>query len=136
MNDPISPLTAKPPRYLLESDSSDEEGQGAYASSSRTKPPVAQPTISWDPSDGDAHGQEVDEVVIGVGQAGKYIAKKAGLAGNGDLGLVLHGARGKRVVARAWRSESGWIASAEEAQGEQAWTVAQALTARLKTKRW
>ena len=79
MNDPLSPFDVPPPRYLLESDSSDEEGQGIYgAGSSKPRRPAVSPSITVEHAvQADLGGAgEVREVVLGVGQAGKYLLRK------------------------------------------------------------
>jgi hypothetical protein len=81
MYDPTSPLTAPPPRYRIESDSSDEEGQGAYPSSAhRPGPPLPSVKIALLPVDpADPNPPSVSgAAVIGIGQAGKYLLRRAG----------------------------------------------------------
>ncbi|ORX40648.1 hypothetical protein BD324DRAFT_611632 [Kockovaella imperatae] len=75
MNDPLSPLTVPPPRYLLESDSSDEEGQGSYLASRLKTASASVPSFSIQWADAES---SFDTVVVSTGQAGKYIARKAG----------------------------------------------------------
>jgi hypothetical protein len=97
MLDPLSALSAPPPRYLLESDSSDEEGQGVYGDSSTrapklrtTAPPVR---VQW--LDGKA---AYTSAVVGIGQAGRYLQRRAGarlaaltLEGSAGTGFALPG---------------------------------------------
>jgi hypothetical protein len=83
MEDPLSAVHDRPHRYLLDSDSEDEEGQGLYSPSASgpsrisklhiSSPPSAQVSIS---SNG-----PFEEVVLGIGQAGKYICRKFGADG-------------------------------------------------------
>lgn len=73
MLDPVSSLSAPPPRYLLESDSSDEEGQGVYPSGQR-KRATTTPAVSVKWLD---EAVPATSVVVGLGQAGKYLARRA-----------------------------------------------------------
>ncbi|GMK59986.1 hypothetical protein CspeluHIS016_0902030 [Cutaneotrichosporon spelunceum] len=80
MLDPTSPLTAPPPRYRIESDSSDEEGQGVYPTTShRASVPAPAVNIrilsvdSTDPNPTSISGS----AVVGIGQAGKFLLRRS-----------------------------------------------------------
>jgi hypothetical protein len=105
MEDPLSAVHDRPHRYLLDSDSEDEEGQGLYSPSASgpsrisklhiSSPPPAQVLIS---SNG-----PYEEVVLGIGQAGKYLSRKFGKDGKvvvkvGDEVVGSGGAVGGRLV--------------------------------------
>ncbi|BEJ17972.1 hypothetical protein CspHIS471_0702490 [Cutaneotrichosporon sp. HIS471] len=80
MYDPTSPLTGPPPRYRIESDSSDEEGQGAYPTTShRASAPPPGVNIRLLPVD-PSNPQPLSgsgAVVVGIGQAGKFLLRRA-----------------------------------------------------------
>ncbi|WVN84993.1 uncharacterized protein L203_100130 [Cryptococcus depauperatus CBS 7841] len=74
MNDPLFSLAAPPPRYRLESDSSDEEGEGIYpggclAGEEKVRRRSRIVSVRLD-AGGGRH-----QVVVGVGQAGRYLVK-------------------------------------------------------------
>jgi hypothetical protein len=125
MNDPGSALQAPPPRYLLESDSSDEEGQGEYADSSsrrRTQPqPVAEARIEWTI---ERARDNVSEMVIGIGQAGRYLKRKMGQGA--DAMKVLHGSA---QVGTGSLKEGCLLVLLDDAEGEDAWTIAKSVSA-------
>jgi hypothetical protein len=83
MDDPLSNLHDRPPRYLLESDSSDEEGQGMYPgagpSKSKSQPKIALPKqdarLTWT----QGTPAQIHSVILGVGQAGRYLLRRTGL---------------------------------------------------------
>ncbi|WVO12538.1 hypothetical protein L204_100138 [Cryptococcus depauperatus] len=77
MNDPLFSLAAPPPRYRLESDASDEEGEGIYPGgclAGREKARRRIVSVRLDVGGGDAGGGR-HHVVVGVGQAGRYLVK-------------------------------------------------------------
>ncbi len=96
--DPTQAINAPPPRYLLESDSSDEEGQGIYPSNSTSGPGPTSSRQKPDPKSGSTPtpcsieykgpipssssslGDINDDVdlLLGVGQAGRYLLRLAG----------------------------------------------------------
>ncbi|KAL1412708.1 hypothetical protein Q8F55_000455 [Vanrija albida] len=134
MLDPIASLKAPPPRYLLESDSSDEEGQGAYPSSSqprRPAPPAAEVTLSAVPG---APALKPSSVVVGIGQAGAYLVRRAAAprpaltvaVGPEPAGTVFALGDGSALVALA-EPESGAAYALVEAVlgalGAEAWTL-------------
>lgn len=132
MIDPLSPLTAPPPRYLLESDSSDEEGQGVYGGhhASRTSP-APGPRVQVLPL-GDDPLPAVDSVVVGVGQAGKYLLRRAG-ARQAVLEVELDGHR----LGAAFVVPGGLFIGLHDAdKGDAAFSVVQELTTLVKAKNW
>jgi hypothetical protein len=105
MEDPLSAVHDRPHRYLLDSDSEDEEGQGLYSPSASgpsrisklhiSSPPSAQVSISLN--------GPFEEVILGIGQAGKYLCRKFGADGKvvikvGDEVVGSGGAVGGRLV--------------------------------------
>ena len=142
MNDPLSSLTVPPPRYLLESDSSDEEGQGLYSSSStrpRKSPPVPSVSIQWE--DASAQGSSTSnagEILVGVGQAGRYLTRKTGLRGKRpELRVEVSEGGKKRTVGEGWRLGSEWLLAVREEWSHQVvWKVAEALMSSMKARRW
>jgi len=105
MEDPLSAVHDRPHRYLLDSDSEDEEGQGLYSPSTSgpsrisklqiSSPASAQVSIS---SNG-----PYEEVILGIGQAGEYLCRKFGADGKvvikvGDEVVGTGGVVGGRLV--------------------------------------
>jgi hypothetical protein len=87
MEDPLSSVHDRPHRYLLDSDSEDEEGQGLYAPSESGPSRLSKIKISNAPTAKvsiTATGS-YEEVVLGIGQAGKYISRKFGGAGDVEV---------------------------------------------------
>ena len=136
MEDPLSAVHDRPHRYLLESDSSDEEGQGLYTTHesgpSKSKSPTAlsvneiEFTGSWD---------AYDEVILGVAQAGRYLSKtfSGSKAGKGDVeikagGTALGNGRGvgKRLL----------LAVDEQGLETSLHTIARALVNKAGGKSW
>lgn len=81
MEDPLSAVHDRPHRYLLDSDSEDEEGQGIYSPSTSGPSRISKLHIS---SSSPAkvsisNSGSYEEVVIGIGQAGKYLCRKFGM---------------------------------------------------------
>ncbi|KAK8853141.1 hypothetical protein IAR55_003842 [Kwoniella newhampshirensis] len=135
MNDPLSPLTVPPPRYLLESDSSDEEGQGTYPSSSTSRPKIhlssSEITINFSTAQPQP---ELEELVLGLGQAGKYITRSLG--DKQAAGEVLVDGR---LVGRGLKSGQGLlVVGLDEGDlgNEGVWGLAEKLIDTLKAKRW
>jgi len=82
MEDPLSSVHDRPHRYLLDSDSEDEEGQGIYytesgPSSSRLSK-IKISTASPEPITISGTHESYDEIILGIGQAGKYLLRKLG----------------------------------------------------------
>lgn len=133
MIDPLSTLSAPPPGYLLESDSSDEEGQGVYGDRQaipkiRTATSVA---VQW--LDGPV---PASSVIVGVGQAGTYLARRANArmavlrvevnGTNAGTGFAL-GADGEGLLV---------VLSDRDDKGEAAFEVVERLTASVKAQNW
>lgn len=158
MDDPLSPLHDRPPRYLLESDSSDEEGQGIYpgssstpsGSSSRPKSnsrgikPAPKASLEWKKKD----QEHVERVVLGVGQAGKYLLRKMGFSPSAaarakksareevdaDLEVKLAG----RIIGQGWLRDGTLILGVMEGMEEQdvLYGLANELISGLPAKFW
>lgn len=148
MDDPLSSLHDRPPRYLLESDSSDEEGQGIYpgAGPSRTKPKIALPeqdisvSMNWSKST----RSDIQSVVLGVGQTGKYLMRKTGLevrgkgristGDKGDLQILMGG----REVGRGYVRDGSLLLAMTEGLDEQSglYRLAEGLIKELSTTSW
>ena len=105
MEDPLSAVHDRPHRYLLDSDSEDEEGQGLYSPSASGPSRISKLHISSPPSANvsiSSNGS-YEEVILGIGQAGKYICRKFGADGKvmvkvGDEVVGIGGAVGGRLV--------------------------------------
>jgi hypothetical protein len=132
MDDPTISLNAPPPRYLLESDSEDEEGQGIYGSSgsgpSRPKIRVAQypVTVQWTDSKVD-----FDHVVLGVGQAGAWLRRKVG---NGEG--VVKVQRGEEGLGMGMQVERVLVVEIKDVDNEGVWEVAESLRESINAKQW
>lgn len=130
MNDPSSASQAPPPRYLLESDSSDEEGQGAYPSTSR-KPARARPTHDVSVQFIDQVG-DVGCIAVSVGQAGRYLDRMTGA--RKAIGEVT--SLGE-VVGRALRVDGDLLLVMEEGeQSEGIYAVADKIVQTVKARSW
>ncbi|WVW86093.1 hypothetical protein I302_108132 [Kwoniella bestiolae CBS 10118] len=132
MNDPLSPLTAPPPRYLLESDSSDEEGQGTYPGAA---PGPSKPKIRINEGvkvDITGLEGEVEEVVIGLGQAGRYLSKSV-------QGEMIGGVKvGSSSVGVVYKVGKGRVILVEEGDlnGNECWEVVKSLVGKVKAGKW
>ena len=136
MNDPSSAFNAPPPRYLLESDSSDEEGQGGYPGASgsngrlsgkRAAPPAELARVeAW------TSGRAVAEVIIGVGQAGRFSQRKFGLTGTNGARIML----GENKVGEVIEKGGVAVISVEEQDGEQAWGLVRGLIEVVRADKW
>jgi len=129
MNDPSS-IQAPPPRYLLESDSSDEEGQGAYPSSSRRlRQGTTKQIVSIHLDD---YAGDVESLVVGVGQAGRYLARL--LRANNVIGQVT---TNDDIVGKAYRVEEGILMVMEECERpEGVFEVADEMLQSIKPRSW
>ncbi|WWC91654.1 uncharacterized protein L201_006600 [Kwoniella dendrophila CBS 6074] len=132
MNDPLSALTAPPPRYLLESDSSDEEGQGTYAGSS--KPKIRLQNEIDVQLTGFGEQEEAEEVIIGIGQSGRYISRSIQGEQSGSIKI---GARNIGSIFNVRGGKSRLILVEEgDLNGEESWQVVKALMNQVKAKKW
>ncbi|WVR00220.1 hypothetical protein IAU59_007362 [Kwoniella sp. CBS 9459] len=160
MNDPLSPLVAPPPRYLLESDSSDEEGQGEYPhlehGSSRPRPKVRTRrhiTLDVNARSGEGSAGEDEEVFVGLGQVGRYLSKITGTTSAGSRGSssgsqsdvygqikVDDDVIGRiMIIGNDTGSGSGSkLVSLEESDlsGEEVWEVVKLLKEKIRAKNW
>lgn len=136
MEDPLSAVHDRPHRYLLESDSSDEEGQGLYtvtesgpSKSKSNSNPLSSGDIeitgSW---------ESYDEVVLGAGQAGRYLAKSFGVAvKKGDVEINAGGT----VLGSGWTVGKRLLLSLDEGGLEQSLhSISQALVNKAGGKPW
>ena len=132
MNDPlVSSFRAPPPRYLLESDSSDEEGQGSYPSSSRKSTEITFPNdVSFQIPPAHRHPATV---IICVGQVGRYFARKSGL--ERAVGEVWN-KNGNGVVGRALELDDGLMIIMEESDAEGVFRIAEKLLDVVKAGAW
>ena len=133
MNDPfVSSLQAPPPRYLLESDSSDEEGQGSYLSSSRKS---AEIKFSHDISFQIPPAvRQPANVIVCVGQVGRYLIRKCGP--ERVVGEVLN-RNGNSVVGRAIQVDDGLMFIMEVIDSaEGAIRIAEELLSVIKARDW
>ena len=134
MNDPSAAFYAPPPRYLLESDSSDEEGQGDYAGShphhaigsSSKSTPLAAAVAGWDSS------KAISHAIVGVGQAGRYLYRKFGLSGQDGAEVQLNKRPAGIIVLKAGCA----VISLEEQDGAEAWAVLRALVDAVTAEKW
>lgn len=140
MFDPTSPLTAPPPRYLLESDSSDEEGQGAYPSTSH-RPARAAHRVSVrllsapsdplaEPSPSPSNAFLTGAGIVGIGQAGKYLLRRAG--GRPILELAVDGKRQGTGVAM----DGGVVVAVQDGAAEAAYDIVSQLAGIVKASSW
>ncbi|WVF73039.1 hypothetical protein IAT40_007857 [Kwoniella sp. CBS 6097] len=155
MNDPLSPLVAPPPRYLLESDSSDEEGQGEYphpdhqhqhqqqgSSRNRPKPKLRiKRDIALDVAD--AAVDEDGQVFIGMSQAGRYLKKITGTGTSSNSGSA-NQVQGEIkvddvVIGSIWAiGKAVRVVSLDESDlsGEEVWEIVRLLKEKIKAKKW
>jgi hypothetical protein len=134
MLDPLSPHDLPPPRYLLESDSSDEEGQGYYphqASSSRQL--VERRSVDLTIK---ATLQDFESAIIGIGQAGRYLARKAGVTGvqGGSQGTVLEVRAGEEVVGKGYELGKELLLVLDDDEGGM--DIADKLLGQLRARSW
>lgn len=139
MNDPTSSISAPPPRYLLESDSSDEEGQGAYGASSssslrqtdRFPPSSTSVRIQWI---GNAKDANATACVLGIGQAGRYILRKAGTGrSRDDVKIIL----GDAEIGKGWMvGQTLLLVINDDMSGETAWEISKALIQEIQVEKW
>ncbi|ODN95168.1 hypothetical protein L198_04555 [Cryptococcus wingfieldii CBS 7118] len=133
MNDPLSALSAPPPRYLLESDSSDEEGQGAYPGSA----PASRPKIQLDQPPATVTlptGGTVEGTVVATGQAGRFLLKHLP-APTGSEGVIKIGDE-KVGVIRAFEKELVVLVDDGDLSHESVWAIAKKLVEDIQSPQW
>lgn len=137
MLDPISSLKAPPPRYLLESDSSDEEGQGAYGASaahtSRAVPPAPVVSVSPVPGASGTSPLKVASAVVAIGQAGAYLLRRASSA-RPLLSVTVDSGRAGTVFSLD--SGAALIALNELDNGDAAYAVVEAVLGAVGAESW
>jgi hypothetical protein len=126
MEDPSSTIHDRPYRYLLDSDSEDElEVPESGPSSSRlSKIKITQAEVSLTGAEG-----SYEEVIIGVGQAGKYLFRKLGVEGRVEAKL------GEEVVGSGGAIGGRLVLSVDEDVGD-LHALAKGLLSKVKTKSW
>ncbi|WVQ72647.1 hypothetical protein IAR50_002206 [Cryptococcus sp. DSM 104548] len=137
MNDPLSTLSAPPPRYLLESDSSDEEGQGTYPGSappSRAKTQLEQPSVTVVPPPGQSQETTLEGAVVAIGQAGKFLLKHLP-APTGSDGVIKIGDE-KIGVIRAYGKEVVVLVDDGDLSHESVWAIAKKLVEVVDSPQW
>ena len=139
MNDPLSPLTVPPPRYLLESDSSDEEGQGYYPGTTRPSTSVSSRSkvhnqtspivVHWssDPA-------SFENVLVGVEQVGWYLQKKLMVGGKGEKTVEV--TQGGKRIGRGWEVGKELVLMMDEGEGGDVWDIAKVLLSDIETTSW
>lgn len=131
MEDPSGPARGSAHRYLLESDSEDDEEQGYLSSKDGpSKPKIrieSQPFVLRHVNP----NQQYDQVVIGVGQAGGYLERKLGVKQSGLT--VLQGANS---VGRGFEIGSTLLLSVNEVDNEDVWSLARTLQEGLQASSW
>lgn len=134
MFDPTSTVSAPPPRYLLESDSSDEEGQGQYGGASggvrAPKLRVSAPEIALRPlGAGFAPPLQVQSAVVGVGQAGSYLLRSTGGRAKPLFSIEAGGDR----LGTAVQTEDGLLVAVKDGKD---WDVVRKLLDNVQASKW
>lgn len=129
MYDPTSSVSAPPPRYLLESDSSDEEGQGAYGGQRPPKLRVPEPEVTLHLLSGGTAPLEAQQAVVGVGQAGAYLLRGAA-GGKPAFALEADGAR----IGTGVLLPDGVLLVAVREQGD--WRAVRTLLDGVRAEKW
>ena len=131
MEDPLSAVHDRPHRYLLDSDSEDEEGQGIYSPSTSGPSrlsnlhitcPASPPVFISSPG-------PFEEVILGIGQAGKYLSRKFGADGKVDVKV------GEEVVGTGGVVGGRLVLGVDDEQVEDLHSLATSLL-NVKTKSW
>lgn len=138
MEDPLSAVHDRPHRYLLESDSSDEEGQGLYGSNdsgpSKLKP-TSTPVLSVQDIEINDNGpwDTCDEILLGVGQAGRYLVKTLGGGQKADVEIRA----GDSPLGSGWMVGKRLVLSMDDGGLDSSLhAVAQALVNKAGNKPW
>jgi hypothetical protein len=88
----LSPHTLAPARYTLESDSEDEEGQGAYAGVEAVRPQTASVRVKVSSE----LKEPVQRLIVAIGEAADYVEQ---LADGEDAGNIeINGETSGRVI--------------------------------------
>lgn len=136
MNDPLASFTAPPPRYLLESDSSDEEGQGLYPILGQPSRPPRAPVVPHHYTVHPAGTQTYESVIVGIGQAGRYAARCLGIDSRrpGEVRLL----DGDALVGQGYEVDGRLFMMLDETgpSGDGAHELSESLLSSLKAKRW
>lgn len=132
MLDPTSTVSAPPPRYLLESDSSDEEGQGQYGAEGVRAPKlrVSAPEVSLRPLGEFKPPLQVSSAIVGVGQAGSYLLRSTGGRSKPAFSIEADGER----LGTAVRLEDGELLFAVK-DGKD-WDVMHKLLDHVQAEKW
>lgn len=130
MDDPATALNIPPPRYLLESDSEDEEGEGLYGAGVSQRPKISvEPlpvSVRWTDE-----ARAYEHVIVAVGQASRYLKRKIG----GSYG-VLTITRGEDLMGEGIEVEETLVVSVTEEEGEGVWELARAIKEAVKSESW
>ncbi|TXT05940.1 hypothetical protein VHUM_03701 [Vanrija humicola] len=134
MLDPIASLKAPPPRYQLESDSSDEEGQGAYPASSaaaarRPAAPAAEVSLAGLPG---AAKLTATSAVVAIGQAGAYLLRRASSA---SPALAVHVGPARKGTVFALGGDAALLAL-EDVDGDAAHALVDAVISAIGASSW
>ena len=132
MNDPSSSARGSAHRYLLESDSEDDqEDQGYFTSKagpSRPKLQVeSQPFVLRHVNP----NQQYDQVVIGVGQSGRYLERKLGVKQSSVTIL-----QGENSVGSGFDTGSTLVLSVNEVDNEDVWQLAKVIQEGVQASLW
>jgi hypothetical protein len=130
MNDPISSFDAPPPRYILESDSEDEEGEGWYQGGGPSRPKLQVEKLPfglrWQ-----GPQREFEAVIVGLGQVGRYLVRKSEVS----AGVVdVH--QGDEVLGQGYEVAGSLVISMKEVESDSVWEVARLLQDSLKARAW
>lgn len=139
MEDPLSQLHDRPHRYLLESDSSDEEGQGIYGTNESGPSTIPKPKIQtsqeYTVDDVDITGGSWDsyeEIILGVEQSGRYLVRRLGVKGDADVTVNVGG----RTMGSGWGIGRRLLLIMGEGEQETLHILAHALLANSGTRPW
>lgn len=133
MIDPTSNVSAPPPRYLLESDSSDEEGQGQYGVEGVRMPKlrISEPEVTIKPLGSDFSAPlRVQTAVVGVGQAGTYLLRSTGGRAKPLFSIEAEGRR----LGTAVKLEDGALVIAVQDGTE--WDVVRKILDTVQADKW
>jgi hypothetical protein len=130
MNDPATSLNVPPPRYLLESDSEDEEGEGLYGGGIAQRPKInVQPlavSVRWTDE-----ARVYGHVTVAVGQASRYLKRKLGVSYG-----VLTIDRAGDPIGEGIEVEDALVISIKEEESEGVWELARAIRQAVQADIW